>query len=116
MNHDPNTNTYQFRVIGDVGAGEELTICYGGGFLPRAERQSFLSKWGLECSCAACEDMAIEAKRVSMIEVYADLENEDWSKMNPETGAAVHKARLAKLQQLTGMMHSMGLAGLYLRK
>jgi hypothetical protein len=120
MSYQPEQNTYQFRVIRDVEAGEELTICYTVVFLTRAERQAMLLNWGFQCVCPACEDTVdgnkFEAKRVSMIKIRRDLENQPWDKIITEDGGPIYKFRLAKLQQLTGLMRSMGLVGVDLGK
>jgi hypothetical protein len=113
MSHQPETNTYQFRVIRDIEPGEELNICYKGAFFPRAERQAMLIHWGFNCAYPACEDTPqgneIEAKRATIVKIHRDLENQQWEKMIPQNGNAIQKARLLKVQQLTGLMRSVGL-------
>jgi hypothetical protein len=51
----------------------------------------------------------LEAKRVRMIPLFHDIENQDWAKVGGDNMVPAHKARLAKVQELIGLMRAIGL-------
>ncbi|KAK0656925.1 hypothetical protein B0T16DRAFT_316690 [Cercophora newfieldiana] len=87
INHDcrPNIHyrmdniTHLSVAVQDIQEGEELTISYIDGHLPRKERQSRLSDWGFKCTCAHCSmsEKDVEDSDLRMERIYAieeDLE------------------------------------------
>ncbi|KAK3388099.1 hypothetical protein B0T20DRAFT_109278 [Sordaria brevicollis] len=85
MNHDcrPNLNsrieniTHSSIAVRTIAVGEELTISYIDGLLPRQARQERLQDWGFECTCSLCsasaEEVEASDKRIQDIK---DLEEE----------------------------------------
>ncbi|KAL2138647.1 hypothetical protein VTI28DRAFT_6462 [Corynascus sepedonium] len=62
FNHDcrPNVHyrisnfTHTTIAVRDIPAGEELTVSYIYGMVPRAERLEQLREWGFTCTCPQC--------------------------------------------------------------
>ncbi|KAK1829921.1 SET domain-containing protein 5 [Podospora conica] len=84
FNHDcrPNVNyridniTHITTAVRDIRPGEELTVSYIDGHLPRHERQSRLRDWGFECTCPHCSfspaEVAVSDMRMERIRVIED--------------------------------------------
>ncbi|KAK5651503.1 hypothetical protein OQA88_11957 [Cercophora sp. LCS_1] len=71
--------THTSVAIRDIHPGEELTISYIDGHLPRKDRQKRLQDWGFTCTCAHCsmsaEQVAESDRRMERIyEIEEDLE------------------------------------------
>jgi len=94
-------NTFDFHVIRDISADEELCVAYIHPFMARAERQTTLQLWGFVCACSACEDTDEGHEKekifVAMSALYHELENKSLEKMNPDDAAVIYKRRLPKL-------------------
>lgn len=65
--------------VRDIHPGEELTISYIDGHLPRKDRQDRLKDWGFTCTCPHCSmsaaDIAASDARMERItKIEADLE------------------------------------------
>lgn len=71
--------THLSVAVRDIHPGEELTISYIDGHLPRHERQKRLADWGFTCTCPHCSlsPAEVEASNHRMERIYkieADLE------------------------------------------
>ncbi|TID21701.1 hypothetical protein E6O75_ATG05096 [Venturia nashicola] len=117
LSHDPRTQIYDFRLVRDVKAGEELTASYISLFLTRKERQDNLVRWGFECACPACEKTTdgkkIEEKRVKLRNVYHEMRTVQY---NAATDVQLLKSYRFKYQQIAALMRSLGLVSSFLRK
>lgn len=112
---------FEFRVIRDVTAGEELCIAYINPFTVRADRQAQFKAWEFQCTCPACEETdrggEKEVQIVAMSALFRELENEARGQFEPvDDGATLMKRRLPKLQKITGLLRSVGLLSGDLRK
>jgi len=107
------TKTYEFFVIRDIVAGEELCVAYTHPFMTRAERQRSLQHWVFHCQCPACEDtdegQQKEDKFAAMTALHHELDKESLTNMTYDEAVVVHTRKLPKLQKLTGLMRSLGL-------
>jgi len=68
--------THITTAVRDIHPGEELTISYIDGHLPRHERQSRLRDWGFECTCPHCSlpaaEVAASDMRMERIRIIED--------------------------------------------
>ncbi|KAE9975224.1 hypothetical protein BLS_002720 [Venturia inaequalis] len=117
LSHDPRTSIYDFRLVRDVKAGEELTASYISLFLTRKERQDNLLRWGFECACPACEHTIdgkkIEEKRIKLRNLYQEMRTVQY---NAATDTQLLKLYRFKYQQIAALMRSLGLVSSFLRK
>lgn len=117
LSHDPQTRIYDFRLVRDVKAGEELTASYISLFLTRKERQDNLVRWGFECSCPGCENTSdgkqVEEKRVKLRNLYREMRTVQY---NATTDPQLLKSYRFKYQQIAALMRSLGLVSSFLRK
>ncbi|KAK4248619.1 hypothetical protein C7999DRAFT_30983 [Corynascus novoguineensis] len=84
FNHDcrPNVHyrisnfTHTTVAVRDIPAGEELTVSYIYGMVPRAERLEQLREWGFTCSCPQCalsdRESSASDNRIRQIKMLED--------------------------------------------
>ncbi|KAL2199453.1 hypothetical protein P885DRAFT_67477 [Corynascus similis CBS 632.67] len=109
FNHDcrPNVHyrisnfTHTTIAVRDIPAGEELTVSYIYGMVPRAERLEQLREWGFTCTCPQCtlsdresgasdnriqQIKMLEDEIESLMSAAASNQNEDVA-LRPEMGS-----------------------------
>lgn len=107
-------NTFEFRVVRDIMAGEEFCVAYIHPLMARSDRQTQFKGWEFECTCPAHKETGqgkeTEAKIVAMTALYHELDNEARHQLQQtEDATTLMKRRLPKLQKTTGLLQSVGL-------
>ncbi|KAI1877254.1 uncharacterized protein JN550_001326 [Neoarthrinium moseri] len=85
----------------DIQAGEEVTVTYAPLLKSHAGRQSRLSQYGFQCTCAACVDHErTDSERVKMGKYLSELED----RLTRNTSEFANKKLLPKALALVEML------------